>query len=151
MKSVFSYLLLIAIIVVFFAQAGTVFMDKLHGTLSDELFKAQMIYAFASIFCIILVVRRWIIGGILYTVSTIGFYGWMITGTIGEGFSIGTMISTGANLFYIILSMLVLLELLYAKVRQKAARKDKKTDWYYNDETYDRKFDERADKNQYKF
>ena len=151
MKSVFSYLLLIAIVVIFFVQVGTVFMDKLHGTLADDLFKAQMIFAFVSLFCIILVFRRSIIGGILYAVSTIGFYGWMMTGNLGGALDIGVIISMGTNAFYIILSLLVLIELLYAKARQKEAGSDKKTDWYYNEESYDRKFDERADKNQYKF
>ena len=29
--------------------------------------------------------------------------------------------------------------------------KDKKTDWFYKNEQFDRKFDERADRNEYKF
>ena len=29
-------------------------------------------------------------------------------------------------------------------------QKDKKTDWFYGDEKYDRKMDERADKNNYR-
>ena len=34
---------------------------------------------------------------------------------------------------------------------RKGSTKDKKTDWFYTNEQYDRKLDERADKNQYKF
>ena len=33
---------------------------------------------------------------------------------------------------------------------RKLNPKDKKTDWFYKNEAYDRKFDERADKNNYR-
>ena len=33
---------------------------------------------------------------------------------------------------------------------RKAHPKDKKTDWFYKNEQYDRKLDERADKNNYR-
>ena len=33
----------------------------------------------------------------------------------------------------------------------KGKDSDKKTDWFYTNEQYDREIDERADKNQYKF
>jgi len=33
---------------------------------------------------------------------------------------------------------------------RKANPKDKKTDWFYNNEQFDRKLDERSDKNNYR-
>lgn len=34
---------------------------------------------------------------------------------------------------------------------RKAHPVDKKTDWFYKNKDFDRQYDERADKNQYKF
>ena len=34
---------------------------------------------------------------------------------------------------------------------RKGSTRDKKTDWFYTNKDYDRKLDDRADKNQYKF
>ena len=57
----------------------------------------------------------------------------------------GLMIS----LIGIIIPIAVLLDLLADKNR-KAHPKDKKTDWFYKNEQYDRKLDDRADKNNYR-
>ena len=53
------------------------------------------------------------------------------------------------SLIGIILPIAVLLDLLADKNR-KAHPKDKKTDWFYKNEAYDRKLDDRADKNNYR-
>ena len=49
----------------------------------------------------------------------------------------------------IILPLAVLLDLLLDKNR-KLNPKDKKTDWFYQNEQFDRKLDDRADKNNYR-
>ena len=49
----------------------------------------------------------------------------------------------------IIIALAVLIDLLLDKNR-KNNPKDKKTDWFYNNEEFDRKVDERADKNNYR-
>ena len=49
----------------------------------------------------------------------------------------------------ILLPIFALLDLMLDKSR-KMRPKDKKTDWFYGDEKYDRKMDERADKNNYR-
>ena len=64
-----------------------------------------------------------------------------------------TDISQYLNLFMsvigIILPIAVLLDLLWDRER-KENPKDKKTDWFYKNQKFDRKMDERADKNNYK-
>ena len=50
----------------------------------------------------------------------------------------------------IILPVAILFDLLLDKNR-KEHPVDKKTDWFYKNENFDRKLDERADKNHYKF
>ena len=49
----------------------------------------------------------------------------------------------------IILPIAVLLDLLLDKNR-KLNPKDKKTDWFYGNQEFDRKLDDRADKNNYR-
>ena len=53
------------------------------------------------------------------------------------------------SLIGVILPIAVLFDLKIDKNR-KANPVDKKTDWYYKDEKYDREMDERADKNNYR-
>jgi hypothetical protein len=53
------------------------------------------------------------------------------------------------SLIGMIIPIAVLLDLLLDKNR-KNNPKDKKTDWFYQNEEYDRKMDDRADKNNYR-
>ena len=108
----------------------------------------EIVLLFLTFLSIILVVKRSILGGIIYFIGN-GLYFGM---TIYEG-----IIRTGENyidvLFAfmgIVLPFLVLLDLILDKNR-KAHPVDKKTDWFYKNEAYDRELDERADKNHYKF
>lgn len=50
--------------------------------------------------------------------------------------------------FGIVIPFLVFADIVIQKSRFHSADRD--TDWYYENEKYDRKFDERADRNQYK-
>ena len=84
---------------------------------------------------------------------------------IGNGLYFGTSIfnsinaAGGSTINYLdmlisfiglILPILVLFDLLLDKNR-KAHPSDKKTDWFYKNKDYDRQFDKRADRNEYKF
>ena len=53
------------------------------------------------------------------------------------------------QVFGLILAFCVFFDLLVTKIRKRDP-KDKKTDWFFKNEQYDRKYDERADKNQYR-
>ena len=57
--------------------------------------------------------------------------------------------STMVSLIGVIIPIAVLIDLLADKNR-KNNPKDSKTDWFYKNEQYDRKLDERADKNNYR-
>ena len=57
--------------------------------------------------------------------------------------------NTFASLIGMIIPIAVLLDLLLDKNR-KNNPKDKKTDWFYNNKDFDRKLDDRADKNNYR-
>ena len=106
----------------------------------------------------LLVVKRKIVGALIYLLSYGMYFGTsMITG-ITNLFSAGSEVSmsemgmyvtTFISLIGIIIPIAVLLDLLMDKSR-KANPHDKKTDWFYKNEKFDRELDERADKNNYR-
>ena len=67
----------------------------------------------------------------------------------GEGASIYTFDTVIASTLGIIVSLFAFLNILVDKNRA-AHPTDKKTDWFYKNKEYDRKLDERADKNNYR-
>ena len=113
----------------------------------------EIILLFVTILSILLVVKRKLIGGILYLVSYGAYFG-------VDGFHRLMAIATESatwndytNLFISFIAMLipicVVFDILIDKNR-KAHPVDKKTDWFYKNEQYDRQLDERADKNNYR-
>ena len=59
------------------------------------------------------------------------------------------LLSVMVSIIGIVLPVAVLLDMLADKAR-KANPVDKKTDWFYKNENFDRQYDERADKNNYR-
>lgn len=109
---------------------------------------------FAFLVCVILVVKRNLIGGLLYLLLYGMYFGTYLFNNINaiiesEGSSVVVYMNTFASLIGMIIPIAVLLDLLADKGR-KNNPKDNKTDWFYNNEDYDRKLDERADKNNYR-
>ena len=122
-------------------------------------FNWEVIILFGTLLSILLVVKRKMIGSLLY----LGLYGVYF----GEHFIANIIaliqgqgvldISFSMNLFVdivaIVLAIFVLLDMLVDKGR-KANPIDRKTDWYFKNEKYDeelKKRDQREDQNEYKF
>lgn len=53
------------------------------------------------------------------------------------------------QLYGVIIAFCVFFDLMVNKLRKRDP-KDKKTDWFFQNKEYDRKLDDRADKNQYR-
>lgn len=111
---------------------------------------------FAFLICVILVVKRNLIGGLLYLLLYGMYFGVYLFNNINSIIaadqtmqSVGVYMNTFISLIGMIIPIAVLLDLLADKGR-KNNPKDKKTDWFYNNEDFDRKMDERADKNNYR-
>ena len=82
------------------------------------------------------------------------FGGYIFTNAIpvlmsGETMDMSVMQNTLVSAVALIIAFCVFFDLLVNKIRKRDP-KDKKTDWFFNNEQYDRKYDERADKNQYR-
>ena len=158
MKSLSSWLLVMfmgmfwvfRIVVAFQAQYEQDFGGFIAFNLTIE-----VILLFLAIICMALVLRRSLIGGIIY----LGAYGYYFGGYIlincvpslilGENISISILQNTMVSAVGLIIALFVFFDLLIARVRRRDP-KDKKTDWYFKNDKYDRKYDERADKNEYR-
>ncbi len=120
----------------------------------------EIILLFVTLVCIILVVKRKLVGALIYLLIYGLYFGtdvfngisMMISNSSSESASILPATSF-MNLFVsfigVILPIAVLLDMLVDKGR-KNHPKDKKTDWFYTNEQFDRKLDDRADKNNYR-
>ena len=87
----------------------------------------------------------------IYTLKGVDLYN-NITAMLEVGEEVSMMsiyMNSFASVLGMILAVAVLLDLLIDKGR-KANPKDKKTDWFYTNEQFDRKMDDRADKNNYR-
>lgn len=118
----------------------------------------EIILLFVVFVCMLLIIKRKIIGALIYLLAYGMYFGsTLVTGIIAltnttaeiTMTSIGIYLNTFISLLGVGIPIAVLFDLLLDKNR-KANPKDKKTDWFYNNEKFDRKMDERADKNNYR-
>ena len=102
---------------------------------------------------LIFIIKRKILAAVIYLVTHGIYYGVFLyqnINTIMYGqVTEENYISIFFSFIGILLPIFALLDLMLDKSR-KMRPKDKKTDWFYGDEKYDRKMDERADKNNYR-
>jgi hypothetical protein len=121
-------------------------------------FNMEVIISFVVLICIILVVKRKLIGSLIYLALYGVYFGeHFITNimnlTQGQTVTIDLSANLISDLVGIILALFVVLDMLVDKGR-KANPIDRKTDWYFKNEKYDEELkarDQREDKNEYKF
>lgn len=112
---------------------------------------------FITLFCLVFICRRKIIAALIYLLTHLGYFGVYLYEKIAN-------IITGAieldaaltiDLFFaligIIIPFLIFLDIGFSNSSKKTTSRIKTTDWFYHNKKYDRQFDERADRNQYKF
>ena len=111
---------------------------------------------FLTLLCLILVVKRKLIGALIYLLSYGMYFGTTLVNgiiTMTQNSYVITDVSTYLNVFIaligIALPLAILFDMLVDKGR-KANPKDKKTDWFYKNKDFDRNLDDRADKNNYR-
>ena len=108
---------------------------------------------FFTLVCIILILKRVIWGGILYLVANcLYFGGYIVQNLFPAMFSEGgidmiVLQNSVVGALGIIIALCTVIDIAVQKIHTKHFS-DNKTDWYFNNEKYDREMDERADKNQ---
>lgn len=157
MKKFSTYLLvmfmiifwILRIIITISAQMGNSFMGV---TPMNE--TMEILILFATVICIGLVIKRNLVGSLLYIVVHSVYYGADVTNKLSilannEQLTLSQNTELMFSIIGIILPLIVLIDLLLDKNR-KLNPSDKKTDWFYQNEQFDRKLDDRADKNNYR-
>ena len=129
--------------------------DKDFGGFIAFNFNVEVALLFIAILCMVLFLRRVLIGSVVYLISY-GYYfgGYIFTSAIpsltsGETLSMSVLQNTMVAAIALILALFAFSDVLIEKVRKKDP-KDKKSDWFYKNSQYDRNLDERADKNEYR-
>ena len=159
MRNLSTYLLVIFMVMFWIFRIMVTFMYELGSDFAGiiPLNKTlEIILLFVVLLCIILIVKRKMIGALIYLLSYGLYFGTDLTTKISMIFedmtqeiTMGTSLSMFVSLIGVALPLAVLIDLLLDKQR-KANPKDKKTDWFYKNEAFDRKLDDRADKNNYR-
>lgn len=113
---------------------------------------------FIVLICMVLIVKRKIVGALIYLLAYGMYFGGDLTIGLSNMFSessnisasnLGIYLNTFVNLIGVIIPIAILFDLLMDKNR-KANPRNKKTDWFYNNEEFDREKDDRADTNNYR-
>lgn len=136
-----------AIVALMYTNNSTFQLEPLNMTF-------EIILLFVTFVCIILIARRKMTGAVIYLIAQTAYFG--VDGynnlrTILEATPTKTAyISIAIAVVAIILPILAIMN-IGLDTGKKTSGKNKKTDWFYGTTNYDRKFDDRADKNQYKF
>lgn len=156
MTNVFSYFLTFFSILFWLFRVVVAAMESLGKAFVCTTLNLQLeiILIFASLPCILLILKRNLIGATVFLGMYVSYFGTAlynnfmgINGT--QGLTISNSVSLLSSALGIILPIFVFLDILINKNRRNI-KLDKKTAWYFKNEKFDRVYDERADRNQYK-
>jgi len=158
MKSVFSWFITaLAIMFWIFRVVVTILATfEVDFIVVPSNINTEITLLFLTLPCLLMIIKRNIIGGIVY----FGLYGWYFgseLATILENIFVNNLeiipasVATSAMVCIaaVLISLLNLLDIIFAKHR-KSENPNKKVDWFYKNEKYDRELDERRDKNNYR-
>lgn len=154
MTSLFSYLLtFLGIIFWFFRVIATLLYQLEKEFFMQPLnIELEIVVLFATIPCMIFVLKRNIVGAAAYLGLYGAYFGTALYENIMNMQESGLTIANSSNMLVVIIGIIIpaltFLDILFNKNRRKPG--DKHTDWFYANEEFDREFDERADRNQYK-
>ena len=155
MTSLFSYLLTFFGIMYWFFRAIATLLYQLDVDFFAQPINAniEILILFLSLPCMVLVIKRNIIGAAGYLGSYAAYFGTALYELIMASQETGLDIPSSANLICIcvgiILPLLTFFDILFNKNRT-LGKGGKKEDWFYKNEKFDRESDERADRNQYR-
>lgn len=113
----------------------------------------EIILTFVTLISIILIFKKSMIGALIYLLSYWGYFGMYIYNIFQKAEEIVMLdyLNVAVSIIGVILPFIILVDIGFSQSSKKTTNKTKTTDWYYQNDKFDRQYDERADKNQYKF
>lgn len=152
MNSMFSYLITMFAVIywgfrVVVSLMGAMQLDFICQPVNANI---EILILFLTIPCIVFIIRRNVIAATLYFGMYAAYFGTIVYQNFTATQSLDLSGSTELllNSLGIIIPFLVFCDVMIQK--SGIVPQNKGTDWYYENEKYDREFDERADRNQYK-
>lgn len=115
----------------------------------------EIILIFVTVVSLILIAKRKLLGSIIYLISYLLYFGYDLLSRViilmsTERLLLENITNVLVSFVGIILAISVFLDAIVLKAK-KGTPNHKKTDWFYDNKDFDRKFDDRADRNEYKF
>ena len=104
---------------------------------------------FITLISIFMIFKRNLIFASIYLETYFAFFTYGIALMNGNISTNKQLLNAMVMIAGIIIALLNFLDVMFNKNR-KGSTKDNKTDWFYATDKYDREYDERADRNQYK-
>lgn len=154
MKKLSSWLIIIFIIMFWVFRLVVAFTSSMaiDFAIKPIDLNIEMISLFVTFIAILLIVKRSLLGAIIYAGINIYYFGTYAYKFISESGNSITM-EAAPDLFVamiaLVLAVAALLDLALNKDRHEG-KDNRDTYWFYKNKKYDRELDERADKNQYK-
>ncbi len=113
----------------------------------------EIVLLFVTFICICFITKRKLLPSIIYLVAHGLYYGYFVyqnvMGIIQGTGTLNSYLSILIAIVGVIIPIAAFFDVLLDRNR-KAHPVDKKTDWFYKNEQFDRKMDDRADRNQYR-
>ena len=111
---------------------------------------------FLTLPCLILVLKRNIVGAAAYLGIYATYFGTVLYNAFMNAQEVGFNVINSADMLCtfmgVVIPLLTFFDILFNRNRNAGGGlATKKSDWFYKNKAYDREFDERADRNQYKF
>lgn len=120
-------------------------------TVANENFEIVMLLI--SLVCIILFTKTKLSGAIIYLVASFAYYGPEFIKLLPVAMDGAITMKMATQIIVLLVELVIpifaLFILIYDK-KQEINPVDKKTDFFYKGDQYDRKYDDRADKNNYR-
>ena len=156
MKKLSTYLLVIFMIMFWMFRVVVALGNSVGKDMGFPIedINVEVVLLFIDVALIVLVAKRKMIGALGFLLVNIWYFGPKLLNSVstmlaGEELSLYLINAALEGFIAVILAMAILLDMLMDRNR-KNNPKDKKTDWFYKNEKFDRELDERADKNNYR-
>ena len=156
MRSLASYLLLIFMVMFWIFRLVVAFTTSMGidvGFAPIDM-NLEIALLFVTIVSMLLVAKRKLLGAIIYLISYGAYFGVDLYSTVmnilnGETITLTQYTRAMVSFVGMIIPIAVFFNMLIDKNRT-AHPVDKKTDWFYKNEEFDRNIDSRADQNEYR-
>lgn len=154
MRTISNYLIIMLSILLFIFRLVVVFTATMGIEFMVEPInvKYEIALLFVMIICIILMSKNKLSGAIILTISSIAYYGPTLLSQVtnlSAGASLDSAMQAVISVICVIIPIFAFFIIAFAKEQEKRPV-DKKTDFFYKDDTYDRNYDDRADRNNYR-